>query len=96
VSRRSSGNVANSISSKTPNPILLRLDQRAAVAQAIHTIFNSPNCLGTEQRLKQVVATCADLPPKLTGWMEENLPQGFAVFTLPPTQQSVTERAFSV
>jgi transposase-like protein len=64
-----------------------RLDQRAAVAQAVRTVFNSPDAPSAQQRLKEVVATYADSAPKLAAWMEENLPQGLAVFALPPAQQ---------
>lgn len=64
-----------------------RLDQRAAVAQAIRTIFNSPDRPSAEQRLKDVAATYAATAPKLAAWMEENLPQGFSIFALPPAQQ---------
>jgi transposase-like protein len=64
-----------------------RLDQRAAVAQAIRTVFNSADRPSAERRLKEIVATYADSAPKLAAWMEENLPQGFAIFSLPPAQQ---------
>jgi len=64
-----------------------RLDQRAAVAQAIRTIFNSPDRPSAEQRLKETVATYAPTAPKLAAWMEENLPQGFTVFALPAAHQ---------
>jgi transposase-like protein len=64
-----------------------RLDQRAAVAQAVRTIFNSPDAPSAQRRLKEVVATYADSAPKLAAWMEENLPQGLAIFALPPAQQ---------
>jgi len=64
-----------------------RLDQRAAVAQAVRTIFNSPDAPSAQRRLKEVVASYAESAPKLAAWMEENLPQGFAIFALPTAQQ---------
>ena len=64
-----------------------RLDQRLAVAQAIRNIFNSPDRLSAERCLKETVAIYAATAPKLATWMEENLPQGFAVFALPPAHQ---------
>jgi len=64
-----------------------RLDQRFAVAEAIRTIFNSPDRPSAQQRLKEVAATYAKTAPKLAGWMEENLPQGFAIFHLPVSHQ---------
>lgn len=64
-----------------------RLDQRAAVAQAIRTIFNSPDRLSAEARLKIVVAQFQQSAPKLALWMEENIPQGFTVFALATAHQ---------
>jgi putative transposase len=57
-----------------------RLDQRAAVAQAIRSIFDCPDRPSAQLRLKAVVALYEPTAPKLARWMEENLPQGFAVF----------------
>jgi transposase-like protein len=64
-----------------------RLDQRAAVAEAIRSVFNSPDRAAAERRLKEVVARYAQSAPKLSAWMETNLPQGFCAFALPPTHQ---------
>jgi transposase-like protein len=50
-------------------------------------VFNSPDRPAAERRLKEVVALYATHAPKLSAWMEANLPQGFAVFALPPAQQ---------
>jgi putative transposase len=60
-----------------------RLDERAPVAQAIRTIFDCPDRASAQQRLKDVVASHLKTAPKLANWMEENLPQGFAVFAFP-------------
>ena len=64
-----------------------RLDQRAAVAQAIRGILNSPDRPAAELRLKEVVARYSASAPKLAAWMEANLPQGFTVFSLPVPHQ---------
>jgi putative transposase len=64
-----------------------RLDQRAAVAQAIRSVFLCPDRPAAERRLKEIVALYATSAPKLSAWMEANLPQGFAVFALPPAHQ---------
>ena len=64
-----------------------RLDQRAVVAEAIRSVFNSPNRPAAERRLKEVVSAYAVPAPKLSAWMEENLPQGFTVFALPAAHQ---------
>ncbi len=64
-----------------------RLDQRAEVAQAIRSVFESPSLPAAELRLKQLVAHYAQSAPKLACWMEENLPQGLTVFALPAAHQ---------
>jgi len=64
-----------------------RLDQRAEVARAIRSIFDCPNHPAAAGRLKEIVTHYAKSAPKLVAWMEENLPQGFAVFALPVEHQ---------
>jgi putative transposase len=60
-----------------------KLDQRAEVAEAIRSVFTSPTRATAEQRLKELVTRYAATAPKLATWMEENLPEGFAMFSLP-------------
>jgi len=60
-----------------------RLDQRAEVAQAIRSVFDCPDRASAQARLKQVITECAATAPKLAAWMEENIPQGFAIFAFP-------------
>jgi transposase-like protein len=60
-----------------------RLDQRAEVARAIRSVFECASGPAAEQRLKEIVAHYTPSAPKLAAWLEENLPQGFTVFTLP-------------
>lgn len=64
-----------------------RLDQRAAVAEAIRSVFNCPTRAAADLRLKELTATYAATAPKLVTWLEENLAQGLAVFTLPAAHQ---------
>ena len=64
-----------------------RLDQRAEVARAIRSVFESASGPAAEQRLKEIVAHYTKSAPKLAAWLEENLPQGFTVFTLPAAHQ---------
>lgn len=63
-----------------------RLDQRAAVAEAIRSVFHSPSRAAADQRLKEIVTTYAGIP-KLAAWMEENLPEGLTVFGWPSGHQ---------
>jgi transposase-like protein len=60
-----------------------RLDQRLVVAQAIRSIFDCPDRPSAQSRLKEIVAIYAPTAPKLATWMEDNLPQGFAIFAFP-------------
>lgn len=64
-----------------------RLDQRATVAQAIRSVFDCPDRLSAQARLKEVVTAYTAAAPKLAAWMEENLPQGFAAFAFPRAHQ---------
>jgi len=64
-----------------------RLDQRAEVARAIRSVFDSPDRPSAELRLKQIVAHYAGSASKLATWMEENLPLGLTVFALPVAHQ---------
>jgi putative transposase len=64
-----------------------RLDQRAPVAQAIRSVFDCPDRLTAQARLKVIVAEHAAAAPKLAAWMEENLPQGLATFAFPRAHQ---------
>jgi putative transposase len=64
-----------------------RLEQRAVVAEAIRSVFNSSSRSAAEQRLKEIVAVYAASAPRLAAWMEENLPQGFTAFALPAAHQ---------
>ncbi|CAN5470349.1 IS256 family transposase [soil metagenome] len=64
-----------------------RLDLRAKVASDIRSIFLCPDLPSASARLKDLVAAYTPSAPKLALWMEDNLPQGFAVFSLPVSHQ---------
>jgi transposase-like protein len=64
-----------------------RLDQRAEIAQAIRSVFQSPDRAAADRRLKEVVARYAQSAPKLAAWLEANLPQGLNVLALPAAHQ---------
>ena len=64
-----------------------RLDRRASVASDIRSIFNCPDLPSAQARLKHLVASYAQASPKLSAWMEKNIPEGFAVFSLPIPHQ---------
>lgn len=64
-----------------------RLDMRAKVAEDIRGIFNCPDLASATARLKHLVDSYSKSAPKLSTWMEENIPQGLAVFSLPLAHQ---------
>lgn len=64
-----------------------RQDMRAQIARDIRSVFNSPDRAHAERRLKEISASYEQSAPKLSAWMEENLPQGLAVFALPAAHQ---------
>ena len=64
-----------------------RLDQRAAVAEAIRGVFNSPDRASAQRGLQDLVTRYQTSAPALATWLEENLAQGFTVFALPAVHQ---------
>ena len=64
-----------------------KLDQRSKVAAQIRSVLNSADRPAAEQRLKEVVKEHLKTTPNLAQWMEENLPEGLTVFTLPAEHQ---------
>jgi transposase-like protein len=64
-----------------------RLELRAQVAEDIRSVFNSPDRASAQARLKTIVAKYVSNAPKLAAWMDENLPQGFTIFSLPNAHQ---------
>lgn len=63
------------------------LIMRASVAEHIRSIFNCPNLPSAQARLKTLAESYSKTAPKRAVWMEENLPQGFTIFSLPPSHQ---------
>jgi len=60
---------------------------RPAVAADIRAVFNAPDRAEAERLLEKLVERYRDAAPKLTAWSEEALPEGFAVFDLPPSHR---------
>ena len=60
-----------------------QLALRAEVAQAIRDIFNAPDKTEAERMLDRLVDRYQHKAPKLAEWAQENIPQGFTVFSLP-------------
>lgn len=64
-----------------------RVDQRTTVAEAIRSVFLSPDLPSAQRRLKEVVILHSASAPKLAAWMEENIPQGLVVHAFPLSHQ---------
>lgn len=60
-----------------------RVDMREEVASDIRNIFNAPDQEEAERLLGKTVEKYKEKAGRLAVWMEENLPDGFAVFALP-------------
>lgn len=60
-----------------------RVDMRTVVAADIRSIFNCSDLASARARLKDRVNFYSKTAPKLAAWMEENIPEGFAVYALP-------------
>ena len=62
-------------------------DLRGEVAEDIRSIFNAPDRKTAEVYLRERVEKYANLAPRLSDWMEINIPEGFTVFSFPKAQQ---------
>jgi len=60
-----------------------RQHMRAEVAADIRAIFNAPDRKTAEQYLQAIITKYATTAPRLSAWMEENLPEGFTAFNFP-------------
>jgi putative transposase len=60
-----------------------RVSMRKHVARDIRSVFNAPDRAEAERLLGQVVTRYRDDAPALAEWLEDNIPEGFAVFALP-------------
>jgi len=56
---------------------------RSRVAEDLRDIFNAKNLTCAEERLQKCVAKYSKSAPQLADWIEENIPEGMAVFALP-------------
>ena len=57
---------------------------KSPVAADISAIFNAEDLPHAEEKLKSFVKKWEDKQPKVAAWAEENLPDSFTVFSLPP------------
>lgn len=64
-----------------------RQEQRKEVATDMRAIFNAPSRAEAERLLAAVVKKYGESAPRLSRWMEENVPQGLTVFGFPVDHQ---------
>ena len=60
-----------------------RLEHRTDVARDLRAIFNAADRSEADARLKQVTAKWLKDAPKLSAWLETNVPEALTVFSLP-------------
>lgn len=60
-----------------------RLSMRPVVAAELREIFQAQSQALAETLLKAMVSKYAKSAPELSDWLEHNIPEGFAVFSLP-------------
>jgi transposase-like protein len=60
-----------------------KVSMRAGVAEDMRDIFDAKNLYDAEERLQKCIEKYSKSAPKLAEWMEENIPEGLAVFALP-------------
>ena len=56
---------------------------RKRIGKQLKPIWNADDLAKAETELADLVASHRDAAPKLADWLEENVPEGLAVFTLP-------------
>ena len=60
-----------------------RVDMRKQVAREIRGVFNAPNRAEADRLLAQLVESYRESAPNLAEWLDQNIPEGLAVFALP-------------
>ena len=60
-----------------------KVSMRSRVAEDLRDIFDAKNLTCAEERLQKCVARYSKSAPQLADWIEENIPEGLAVFALP-------------
>ena len=65
-----------------PNQVI-----RKAIGQELRAVWDAPSLGSAQEELKRLVAKFRTSAPKLAAWLENNVPEGLAVFKLPRTHQ---------
>ncbi len=62
---------------------VLKSDMREEVAADIRSIFNAPDGEEADRLLAMTIETYSKKDSRLALWMEDNMPDGLAVFAMP-------------
>jgi putative transposase len=60
---------------------------RKAIGEELRAVWDAPNLGSAQEELKRLVAKYRNTASKLAQWLENNVPEGFAVFKLPRDQR---------
>ncbi|MGB2955693.1 MAG: IS256 family transposase [Anaerolineales bacterium] len=64
-----------------------RQSMKSEVAEDLRRIFNAPNRVMAESYLADTIRKYKKSDPRLSVWMEHNIPEGLTVFSFPPKHQ---------
>jgi putative transposase len=64
-----------------------REEMKPEVVDDLRSVLDSADEHAASEQLRRVVRKYEKAAPKLSAWMEENVPESFAVFRLPPTHR---------
>lgn len=67
--------------------LVTRQNQRSEVAEGLRSVFNAPDRAEAQRRLLLLVQQYEQSMPKLSQWLEENVTEGLAIFSLPVEQR---------
>ena len=60
-----------------------KVAMRSAVAQGMRRVFHCDEPQEAHHRLRELVDACRDTMPRRAAWLEENVPEGLTILTLP-------------
>jgi putative transposase len=60
---------------------------RGPLAADLRAVFDAPDRVEADRRLKMAVENYAKTAPKLSQWLDDNLAEGLTVFALPPSHR---------
>ena len=64
-----------------------RKDLKAEVARDIRHVFNAPDLAEAQRLLSNTITRWFSSAPKLSAWMEDNIPEGLTIFQWPEAQR---------